>query len=209
MSGIAPNRADEEADLELAKRLVFRDSGLILQRFSRAETLSGRTPDFRVLRDSELVAFCEVKSPRDDWLEEQIDQVPAGEIAGGLRDDPTFNRIARHIEKAATQFDAVNANRAFPNVLIVVNHAAATSFADMRETVTGMFHGADGKRYPTVIHISEGRIADARFKIDLFVWIDGKSRSLQGRLFNYRSPNHIRTLRALLGLMLPPSDADR
>jgi hypothetical protein len=200
MNEIVPNRADEEPDLELAEHLVFRDSGLILQRFSRAETLAGRTPDFRVLRDNELVAFCEVKSPRDDWLEEQIDEVPAGEIAGGLRDDPTFNRIARHIEKAATQFDAVNAKRVLPNVLVVVNHAAATSFADLRETVTGMFHAADGKRYPTVTHISEGRIADARFKVDLYVWIDGKSRCVQGRLFNDRSPNHVQTLRVLLGL---------
>jgi hypothetical protein len=138
---------NEELDLLLAEELIFGGRGLILQRYDRAETLAGRTSDFRVLRDGKLVAFCEVKSPRDDWLDEQIESVPAGQIAGGPRKDPTFNRIARHVEKAATQFDAVNADRAIPNILVFVNHAETTRFNDLLETLTGMFHSDTGERY--------------------------------------------------------------
>ena len=194
-----PRQPDEEPDLALAEELVFGTCGLVLRRFDRAEMLAGRTPDFRVLRDDEPVAFCEVKSPRDDWLEEQIDQVPAGQIADGLREDPTFNRIARHIKKAATQFDAVNSDHILPNILVFVNHADATGFGDLRETLTGMFHATDGKRFPTIRHIFEGRIGEARSRIDLYIWIDRKTRRVQGRI-NDHSPQHVRVLCDLLGL---------
>ena len=148
---------NEEHDLQLAEKLIFGGRGLVLQRYALSETLEGRTPDFRVLRDGKLVAYCEVKSPRDDWLDEQIECAPPGEIAGGLRPDRTFDRLARHVKKAASQFDAVNAARKFPNILVLVNHVAASNFADLHETLTGSFYGDTGKRYPTVRHISEGQ----------------------------------------------------
>jgi len=54
----------------------------------------GKTPDFRVVRGGELVAYCEVKSPNDPWLDEKLEEVPAFTIVGGARSDPTFNRLA-------------------------------------------------------------------------------------------------------------------
>ena len=191
---------NEEADLELVEELVFSGRGLVLERFSHAETVAGRTPDYRILRNGAVVAFSEVKSPRDDWLDNQIDLVPAGAIAGGARADPTFNRIARHVEKAASQFDAVNADRAVPNILVFVNHADGTGFGDLRETLTGMFHAVSGERFPTVRHISEGRIGEARTRIDLYVWIDRKTRRIQGYLFNDLAPEHVEGVCDLLGL---------
>ena len=56
----------------------------------RAETLAGRTPDLRVRRGRALVAYCEVKSPRDDWLDEQLGETAAFELVGGTRSDPTL-----------------------------------------------------------------------------------------------------------------------
>jgi len=91
-------KPDEDPDLKLIEELIFAPRGLELQRFSHQET--GRTPDFRVLRAGELAAYCEVKSPRDDWLDNQLDVAPPLQLVGGLRPDPTFNRIARHVEKA-------------------------------------------------------------------------------------------------------------
>ena len=94
-------RPDEEPDLKLAEELIFRGRGLTLERFDPAATLAGRTPDFRVLLGDTLKAFCEVKSPRDDWLDDQIEAASPGQIAGGARSDPTFNRIARHVDKGS------------------------------------------------------------------------------------------------------------
>jgi hypothetical protein len=62
--------------------------------------------------------------------------------------------LARHVAKAATQFDAVNADRAVPNILIFVNHADASSFADLHETLTGTFFAQNGEQYKTLIHIA-------------------------------------------------------
>lgn len=57
---------NEDPDLALVENLLFSGRGLALQRCSRAETVAGRTPDFRVMRDDKLLAYCEVKSPRDE-----------------------------------------------------------------------------------------------------------------------------------------------
>ena len=191
---------NEEPDLDLTEELLFAGQNLQLERFDRAETVAGRTPDFRVRRDGALVAYCEVKSPRDDFLEEQLDRAEQGRIVGGVRSDPTFNRIARHVLKAATQFEAVNVERLVPNILVFVNHADANGIADLQETLTGMFHTADGERIPTMTNVSEGRLGETRFKIDLYVWIDNKTRRVQGYLFSEAITAHVETLCVLLGL---------
>ena|SRR5579871_1314570 len=191
---------NEDPDLQLVEELIFAPRRLVLHRFSQIETLRGRTPDFRVIQQDRLAAFCEVKSPRDDWLDDQLDVTPPGVIVGGGRSDPTFNRIARHVEKAATQFDAVNLGRSVPNILVFANYADASHYGDLIETVTGIFHAESGERYVTMTHISEGRLATAKQKIDLYVWIDGKARRIQGYLFNEAFPDNVATLCELLGL---------
>jgi hypothetical protein len=193
-------KPNEDSDLALVEELLFAGKGLELERFDRAETLAGRTPDFRVRREGTLKAFCEVKSPRDDWLDEQLDKAQPGQIVGGARKDATFNRIARHVAKAATQFEAVNASRSVPNILVVVNHADATGFGDLQETLTGMFHTTSGERIPTMRNISEGWIREARMKIDLYVWIDLKTKRVQGYLFNEANPAHVAALCEMLAL---------
>jgi hypothetical protein len=65
----------------------------------------GQTPDFKMDKDGTLRGYCEIKSPRDDWIFEQFANVPqgslSGTIVGGARPDPTFNNLARQIERAA------------------------------------------------------------------------------------------------------------
>ena len=190
---------NEEHDLELVRTLVFAPYGLTLNRFDHAETVRGRTPDFRVLLDKEIVAYCEVKSPRDDWLDEQIDTAMPGQIVGGLRNDPTFNRLARHITRAASQFFAVNSDHLIPNILIFVNHAENSDYSDLRETLTGNFFTEDGRRYPTMTHISEGWIREAKLQIDIFSWIDAKTKRVQGHVINEASA-HVDVIRALLNI---------
>ena len=191
---------DEELDLDLVDKLVFAGQGLVLERFSHAETVTGRTPDFRVYRAGELVAYCEVKSPRDDWLDDKLAQAQPFEIVGGGRNDPTFNRIARHIEKAASQFDAVNPDRRFFNILAFVNHDEHSDFHDLVETVTGYFHTEDGSKIPTMTHISEGRIGRAKRGVDIVIWINARERRREGHMINDADPGRMEAVRKLLGL---------
>jgi hypothetical protein len=187
---------DEGPDLRLVEDLIFGGKEIILRRFESIDTLTRRTPDFKVLRDGILVAFCEVKSPRDDWLDQQIEAATSGQIVGRARPDPTFNRIARHIEKAASQFDAVNGDRTVPNILVFVNHADAAGPNDLLETVTGTFFAENGQRFATVRHISQGRLASVREIIDLYIWIDQKT-SRTSYFFN-KDPNRVTALCDLL-----------
>lgn len=137
---------DETADIDLTDELLFRPRGLVLERFPPEEIGRGKTPDRRVIQGGHLVAFAEIKSPRDDWLDEQFQAAPPGAVVGGARRDPTFNRIARQVQKAARQFKAVNPLRHDPNILVLVNHDIAAHYSDLHETLTGEFHASTGER---------------------------------------------------------------
>jgi hypothetical protein len=193
-------KPDEARDIELAERLLSAGTQVVLRPFSKAEMRKGQTPDRKIFVGATLGGFCEIKSPRDDWLDQELEGAASFEIRGGIRIDPTFNRIGRQIEKAATQFDAVNRNHSLPNVLVCVNNATASNFGDLKETLTGEFHAASGERFPTVKNVSEGRLKAARDKIDAFAWIDLKTGSLQGWLFNRANPDHVKAVCKMFGL---------
>jgi hypothetical protein len=94
----------------------------------------------------------------------------------------------------------VNSARAVPNILVFVNHADVSHYGDLVETLTGMFYATSGERYVTMAHISEGRIAEAKQKVDLYVWLDARTRRVQGYLFNQEFPNNVTKACGLLGL---------
>jgi hypothetical protein len=161
---------DEQADLDLVAAYLA-DQGLSPERFSHTETQTGRTPDFRIRQDRVVVAYCEVKAPNDPWLDELLDDAPPLTILGDARSDPIFNRLARLLTKADTQFAPVNPDRAKLNILAYVNHDDASRYYDLVETLTGYFHADDGTKHPTMLHIAEGRIGEAKRRIDAFLWL--------------------------------------
>lgn len=190
---------DEQPDLDLVESYLT-SKGLLASRFALAETQRGKTPDFRVMRGNELVAYCEVKSPNDPWLDTLLGEAPPGTIVGGLRDDPTFNRLARLLMKAAEQFEAFNPQRTAFNILAYVNHDDACSFADLRETVTGYFHAEGGGRHATMLQLAEGRLREPKRKMDAILWFEAKEHGMVGGMVNDSDPVRERQIRALLGL---------
>jgi len=160
---------DEEAKIEQ----YLSDRGLSCSRFSKGEMRKSKTPDFRVAENDEFVFFCEVKtSKKDNWLDKQLKKVRVGYIAGGFRNDPIYNRLTYDIYKAAKQFDAVNSNQEFPNVLAIVNHDDQCGFLDLLAVLTGNFYADDGSVHPIYAQFSEGRVKEKKEKIHLYVWID-------------------------------------
>jgi hypothetical protein len=190
---------DEAADLATVSRLLFAEHGIDPVRYSKAEIRAGRTPDLKMMLAGRLVGFCELKSPRDDWLDEILEGAAPFELRGGSRKDPIFNRIGRQIEKAATQFDAVNPNHELPNVLVFLNHDDASNSNDLVETLTGEFRTTTGQRIATVKNVSEGRLKAVKDRIDLFIWIDRKSDQVHLWLFNPTNMPHVQTLCSLFG----------
>jgi hypothetical protein len=179
----------EHVDLNRVKRWLWK-YGITTQRFTRGEMAASKTPDFRLLRDGEPVAYCEVKSPRDEWLDDQLAEAGPWVIVGGVREDPVANRVERNIRKAVEQFDAVNPDRRLPNILVFVNHDDSSSFGDLREVLTGHFFSGDGRRYPTMLHISEGRLAAVKRRADAYIWMDGRTGTVEGFFFGEADVAH-------------------
>jgi hypothetical protein len=113
-----------------------------------------------------------VKSPRDDRLDRALDNCPPGTIVGGESKDSTFNRIARQIETASGQFDAVNSNRAVPNVLALVNLDDMSDVRDLDSVLTGNFYAESGEVHPIYKNVSEGKIRRLKGRIDMYLWFD-------------------------------------
>jgi hypothetical protein len=147
--------ADEQriADLLQNKRLRVEE-------YTKRERRQGKTPDFRVLKGDELVLYCEVKSiSKDEWL-------------GGPRPDPILNTLTDKIHNAVQQFDGVNPDLTFPNVLAFVNHNEMCGAPDLREVLTGYLVTEDGKWHRISRKFSDGRIEDEKFRIHLYIWIE-------------------------------------
>jgi hypothetical protein len=146
--------------------------GLRAERFTKLEMRQGKTPDFRVFKGTEFVFYCESKHVQyDEWLDKRLANAKPLEIVGGLRHDPTFNRLAGHVHEAAKQFYAVNADRELPDVLIFTNSDTHCLFADLLSALTGNFHAEGGTVEPIYKEISEGRIREEKLTIDLYVWL--------------------------------------
>src|SRR5258706_13935651 len=71
----AARKPTEGADIKLMRELIFQPSNVVLQQFSKEEMAQGKTPDFKLMRGSELWGYCELKSPRDDWVFELSDAI--------------------------------------------------------------------------------------------------------------------------------------
>ena len=171
----------EDADHRIVQHFFAR-RGFITECIP--ETVS-KTPDFRICRDAEVVAFCEVKSPQDVFIE-RVEEAIRGS-KGGISETGYGNdyRQARCIERAATkaaaQFAAVNSAHTVPNILMIVNHDTVSLYDDFSQAITGEIGGL-------------GRVGEAvRDKvpeIDACVWIDasGRTAAQPQRLFRHQGP---------------------
>lgn len=155
---------DERADIALARRVLFDLHHLRLEPVKKRRDEKG--PDFKIMRGQELVAYCEVKSPRDDWiLEPSKNENPA------IRKDPFYRNLAKQIETAVMQFEAVNPGHAVPNVLVFVNHALDKDRRDLRMVFEGL-PVPGGAPIPVVA--KQDQMREAAKQIDLFFWIDAR-----------------------------------
>jgi hypothetical protein len=157
----------------------LEDRELTAERFSKADTRAGKTPDFRVFRKGEFQFYCEVKSsPEDRWLDDQLNNAETGELVGGDRNDPIYNRLTSDIHESMKQFDAVNKDQKYPNVLALVNHDDICGFNDLLGILTGNFYANDGTAHPIYRQFSHGRIKDEKRNIHLFIWLDDHNSDL-------------------------------
>lgn len=161
------DRDEKQAKDFLEKRDFY------IKSYTKEEKAKKKTPDFRVYRGENLIFFCEVKTiDRDTWLEDLLIKAPPLTIVGGGRNDPRFNRVSNKIHEAALQFDSVNPDLTYPNVLIFVIHDDSCDFHTLINVITGYFIAEGGELHLIYGKFSHGRIRKEKSRINLYIWMD-------------------------------------
>ena len=171
------------------------------ERFLKAEMRLKKTPDFRVLKEGELVTYCEAKHVQQDtWPDDLLETVQPLEVVGGPRPDPIFNRLTAHIHTAHKQFIAVNPNHDLPNVLVFANSDKQCTYkGDLLAVLTGNFYGDHGEVEHIFGQFSDGRIKFEKMTIDAYVWWNCWKEGLKPSLWFWRDTQHYKTVSLLLG----------
>jgi hypothetical protein len=168
-----PTEAIANGEARVSDYLTAR--GFVVQRFDKAAMRRGRTPDFRVMSNNRLAFFCEVKTAQEDeWLDRQIEEAPPGRIVGGARPEPIYNRISNQIHSAAGQFDSVNPECEYPNLLAIVNSDHQAGKIDLIAVLTGNAY-TDSGPVRMFRNYSEGRIREEKLRIHLYLWFDDRN----------------------------------
>lgn len=200
------SRAKLDGEGLVQKYLMSVD--LRAERFEKHEMRNGKTPDFRVFRGDELAFYCEVKtSQEDEWLKRRLADAPPLTLVGGVRPDPTYNRIANYVHTSVAQFDAVNQKLERPNVLAIVNGDSHVAFDDLISVLTGDAYCESGEVIPMFCGYSEGRIREEKLRVHLYLWFnDWKPTHCQKFFPEFHSAHHA----ALCGYFnLDPATIDR
>jgi large subunit ribosomal protein L30 len=182
---VLPQPVNEEVDRALMRQLLF--NGQDVELVSLAEG-KNKSPDFKIMKNGELEAYCELKSPRDDWIFDVPKDLKPGEIRSEVREDPAAHALARVIGKAVAQFDAVNPDHAKPNILVIVSHARLRGPTDRHLAIGGMPVPGGGRGFLLVdpnekdfkkAWEKQRRLWDDVRKIDLFYWIDAHTKTVR------------------------------
>jgi hypothetical protein len=190
-------KPDEDGDIKLIQELIFQTRDIALEPFSKEEMVKGKTPDFKLVKGSTLCGYCELKSPRDDWVFGPPDGLKHGQSISVTRRSPTSNNLARQIMSAVEQFDAINPEHKLPNVLVLVNHAVGRTRSDLYVTLTGI-PVPGGQPLFTLKLNHQMQVWEAARRVDLFLWVDAQKRSWQPLYAN--DAIHRATVCELLGV---------
>jgi large subunit ribosomal protein L30 len=182
---VLPQPVNEEVDRALMRQLLFNRQDVELVTLAEGKN---KNPDFKIMKNGEIKAYCELKSPRDDWIFDIPKDLKPGEIRSEVRENPAAHALARVIGKAAAPFDAVNPDHAKPNILVIVSHARLRGPTDLHLAIGGM-PVPDGGRGFLLVDQNEKdfkkawekqrKLWDDARKIDLFYWIDAHTKTVR------------------------------
>jgi large subunit ribosomal protein L30 len=193
----APAIPDEAADAALLTNLAFTPNHIVLVEYDIKERLRGKRPDFKLMKDGQVAGYCELKSPRDDYI---LATPPPGEWA--IRKNvPVFRKLGDQVRSAVKQLEAVNAGHEIPNIVAFVSHAPDINRRDLIATIAGLPAG-NGRPLFMLGSKMQRQVIDAARKVDLFLWIDASAGQ-----FQHLTPNGAKFQKEALALFkLPESE---
>jgi hypothetical protein len=182
---LLPRPVNEEADEAMMRELIFKGRDVEVERLPDGKS---KSPDFKLIKEGSLKAYCELKSPRDDWVFAVPNDLKPGEIRQEVRENSAARSLARVINKAAVQFDAVNPDRARPNILVIVSHARLRGPTDLHLAIAGLPVPGGGRGFLLVdpnekdfkkAWAKQKQLWDDARRIDLFYWIDAYAKTVR------------------------------
>ena len=184
---------DEAADIQLLRDLICDANGIVLEPYDKAALNRGKTPDFKLMKDGQLVGYCEVKSLFDP---EALEDPPEGAMAV-RKNLPFYRKLGQHVRGAVEQLRAENPTHDKPNVMVFVSHTPDIERKDLIATIAGL-PLPDGKPLFMLGRKMQGQVCQAARKIDLFLWIDATT----GTCLHLTAPGakHRATALGLFGL---------
>ena len=84
---------DEAADAALLRELAFDPQAIVPEPYPDADRKRGKTPDFKLTKGGNLSAYCEMKSPRDDYIFE----MPADGGPFIRKNVPFYRKLGSHV----------------------------------------------------------------------------------------------------------------
>jgi large subunit ribosomal protein L30 len=185
---------DEAADAALLRALAFDQQAIVPEPYSDADRRRGKTPDFKLMKNDRLCAYCEMKSPRDDYV---FEMPPNGGPA--LRKNvPFYRKLGRHVRDAAQQVEAVNPGHNVPNIVAFVSHCPDIERRDLIATIAGLQLPGSNRRVFLLGRKLQEQVIAAASTIDLFLWVDAKKLTFQHLSAN--GAKHQQTALQLFGL---------
>lgn len=176
----------------------FENKGLRVERIKHSGK-QGKTPDLRLISDRGQVALCEVKAANDEPGERHFDGMSAGETRVLSKKDPTFNRIASHIEKAHGQLSAYDPEHHLLRFVAFVNYDDWSDSTDLGITLTGEIQTINGP-ISLMKGISEGRLGIIKHQIDSYLWFRAYDKFFEGGYLTHNQSRNTQT-RHLLGFI--------
>lgn len=166
---------DEAADAALLCKLAFEPQAIVPELYPDADRKWGRTPDFKLMKDDRPSAYCEMKSPRDDYMFE----TPSDGRPAIRKNVPFYRKLGRHVRDAAQQLEAVNPDRKIPNIVAFVSHCPDIERRDLITTIAGLAAPDSNRRVFLLGRKLQEQVMEAARKVDLFLWVDAKARTFQ------------------------------
>ena len=185
---------DEAADAALLRELAFDPLAILPQPYSDADRNRGKTPDFKLMKDDLLSAYCEMKSPRDDYIFEK----PADGGPAMRKNVPFYRKLGRHVSDAVEQLAAVNPDRKVPNIVAFVSHCPDIERRDLIATISGLQVPDSNRKVFLLGGKLQGQVIEAARNVDLFLWVNAKDRTFQHLSSN--GAQHQQAALDLLGL---------
>jgi len=164
----------DSRDIEIVSNRL-KEFGLECVKFTTEEMNGRKTPDRMVLKNGNLAFYLEVK---------RLDQTELSDFDGR-------NRLSRRIHRAVKQFESVNPDSTYPNVLAFLNENDCLNSGDIDFLLTGFSYRKHGVLYTLYPHgPRRDRIEREMSHIDLILWIDINSRQSTEmmRMFNVNNP---------------------